>query len=525
MTESKEPVYTPDGGAAEGQFIVDVLDVHIGERYRKEMGNVDNLATDLNENGQLQPILIRPPFEGEEISGKWVLVAGGRRMAAAMKLGWFQMAAYVREDIDTPVAHLVAELHENIKRHDMSWQEQADMKRAILALRKEQDPTITAKEVALEIGDNASSFSRDVDVAEAMEKAPELRKSSSRKSALRARDVAAQLEARIAADERNKAAITAVADRVLTAEALDFLQQYDGFFDLCVTDPPYGIEYFKQGQKDNAGADTLSGYDDSFEATQLLYRHTFPALARAMRETGWVLMFGSAESVGTMREMWLRTCKIHYGFKVDAEDERGHRQHCDCSFDDSEKCEYYRPEIIPWIWVRPNSRNRPRFPERTAQNCYEYILVVNMGAALLAKPTQNVFVHDAVYDETRVHVNQKPIELIQDLLDHIGYPGDRFVDPFHGSGAHLAAAASRSMLVHGCDSNPAVHDVALGMIAKHYKEAPPSVRDLSEARFKQRLAALTFDAQAPKGEVDDDLDSIGLVDDDGLEEEGVFERA
>lgn len=499
MTEARaEPVYSPERGAVEGQFIVKILDIHVGLRHRKEMGDVNDLAMDLKDNGQLQPILIRPPIEDEEedVDSPYVLVAGGRRMAAAMKLGWRELAAYVRTDIDTRLSHLVAELHENLKRHDMSWQEQADMKRKILALRKEENPEITASEVAHEIGDNPSSFSRDVDVSEAMEKQPELRKSSSRKSALRARDVAAQLEARIKADERNREAIEDIANRVKVSDALDFLQDFDDHFDLCITDPPYGLDYFRAGQKDEKGDATLSGYDDSFEATQFLYRKSFPVLARAMRETGWVLMFGSAESIGHMRQFWKDTCSRHYGYRL--------TEDCDCRFGDESKCEWYSPEIVPWIWYRPNSRNRPRYPERHAQNCYEYILVVNMGQALLTNPTQNVFVCDAVYDDTRIHANQKPVDLIAEILEHLGYPGDRFVDPFHGSGSGLAAAASLSMHIYGCDSNPAMHDPALGMIAKHYKEAPPSVRDMSEARFKKKLGEISFDAQSPKGELDDE---------------------
>ena len=235
-----------------------------------------------------------------------------------------------------------------------------------------------------------------------------------------------------------------------------------------------------------------------------------------MRETGWVLMFGSAESIPVMRGVWENICSVHHMQRFK------NKSYCD--FDTGGKdCSFYSPAAIPWIWYRPNSRNPSRYPERLAQNVYEYILVVNMGQAMLAKPTQNLFVCDAVYDDRRVHVNQKPLELIVEILTQIGYPGDRFVDIFHGSGMHLAAATSMSMEIHGCDNNPEMHELTLGVTAHHYKEAPPSVRDLSEQRFKTRLAALSFSAAAPTGDSDDGTDrKSGTLDDDVHEDKSVL---
>lgn len=476
----------------EGQFKIQVLDIYIGDRKRKDLGDIEDMMKDLVENGQLQPILVRPPTEVEQehISEPWILVAGGRRLASAMRLGWMEIAAFVRHDPIDEVRHRVMELHENLKRKEMTWQEEADAKNEILKLRQIEDPNLTAGDVAAEIGDSKATFSRAVAASEAMEKRPELRQASSRKAALRASDVADHLEARKRVDEESKSAIEELEQRVLADDAVNFLQKYDNFFDVIVSDPPYGIEFWKQGQKTDAETN-LSEYDDSQAAAYALYKEMFPAMAKAMRTTGWVLLFGSAESYRQMEDVWRNTCRIHKSpMNLFMDTDQSLR--CEEGRHSEVRCEGYQPEIIPWIWYRPNSRNPARFPELHAQNVYEYILVVNMGDALLAKPTGNLFVHDAEYGNERFHGNQKPIELIADLLSVVSYPGDRFCDPCFGSGAHLAAAASLSMHCYGCDLNPSLRSIALGLVAKHFKPIPPSVRDLSETRFKRRLGELTF---------------------------------
>lgn len=460
-----------------GQFKIQVLDIYIGERKRKELGDIEDMARDLTDNGQLQPILVRPPTdeEREHISEPWILVAGGRRLAAAMTLRWMEIAAFVRHDPIDEVRHRVMELHENLKRLPMSWQEEADAKAEILRLRQLENPTLTAGDVAAEIGDSKATFSRAVAASKAMEERPELRQASSRKAALRAADVADRLEARKRVDEESKNALEELEQRVLTDDSVLYLARFENFFDVIVSDPPYGIEFWKQGQKTDANTN-LSEYDDSQEAAYALYKELFPVMARAMRSTGWVVLFGSAESYEAMRDVWRSTCTVHKKYE--------------CSECGSVEC--YQPEIIPWIWYRPNSRNPARFPELHAQNQYEYILVVNMGNAMLAKPTGNVFNFEAEYGAERFHGNQKPIELIQALISTVAFPGDRFCDPCFGSGAHLAAAASLSLHTYGCDLNPGLRSVALGLIAKYYKPVPPSVREVSEVRYQKRLESLAF---------------------------------
>lgn len=53
--------------------------IEIGERCRRDLGDIDALAKTIDELGLLQPIVITPDN---------LLIAGARRIAAGRKLGW-----------------------------------------------------------------------------------------------------------------------------------------------------------------------------------------------------------------------------------------------------------------------------------------------------------------------------------------------------------------------------------------------------------------------------------------------------
>ena len=61
-------------------------DITIGERHRKDMGDIEGLARSMDEIGLLQPVVIRP--DGQ-------LIAGARRILAARMLGWDAIPVYV----------------------------------------------------------------------------------------------------------------------------------------------------------------------------------------------------------------------------------------------------------------------------------------------------------------------------------------------------------------------------------------------------------------------------------------------
>jgi ParB/RepB/Spo0J family partition protein len=53
--------------------------IKVRNRYRKSLGDIESLAANIKELGLLHPIVVRP-------DGR--LIAGERRMAACIRLGW-----------------------------------------------------------------------------------------------------------------------------------------------------------------------------------------------------------------------------------------------------------------------------------------------------------------------------------------------------------------------------------------------------------------------------------------------------
>ena len=78
---------------------------------------IESLSESLKEHDMLQPVLVR------ERDGGWQLISGERRRCAAIRAGWKQIPARVREADDRLVAELA--IVENLQRKDLSPLEKA----------------------------------------------------------------------------------------------------------------------------------------------------------------------------------------------------------------------------------------------------------------------------------------------------------------------------------------------------------------------------------------------------------------
>jgi ParB/RepB/Spo0J family partition protein len=97
--------------------------ITVGQRFRRDMGDIGELASSLDHDGLLQPIAIRP--DG-------TLIAGERRLLAARELGWSEIPAHV-VDLD---AIARGEYAENVHRKDFTLSEMVAIKRALEPLER-----------------------------------------------------------------------------------------------------------------------------------------------------------------------------------------------------------------------------------------------------------------------------------------------------------------------------------------------------------------------------------------------------
>lgn len=489
---------------------VSVDQIYIGKRRRKNYGmeELEDLGKDFLENGQIQAITVRHPYddiEKELVAAELkhpdplILVAGGRRLVTALRLGWDFIEAYTREDPIDELKHRVLELHENLKRLDMSWDEIDQAKLEMLAVRQEmaakEGKTITQGEVAHELGESQATFSRSIKAAEAFQHNPKLKQASSRKAALRAADMEAheeRVQSKITRNTTEDAAFNDIRRRIVTADARDFCRTIaPRSVDLVLTDPPYGIDYWKSGHKMRAGGRNsnlgLSEYNDKGgqDNTDLI-TDLVPLWVKVTRETGWLCIFAGEELSEMLHELLEGCCSEHADYC------RMYTKHgvemydkCAIALDENSPspCVFLKPEPKDWIWNRPNSRNRSRYPEIHAQNQYERIVIVNMGHAKLTRPCSNLLTFDAEYGDERIHAMQKPMPLIEELLGRLSYYGDTVLDTFFGSGVVPATAGKIGRFALACDSNVDMLGQAIGFVSKYFTPVATEGKKQSEARY------------------------------------------
>ncbi len=92
---------------------IDINDVKIGKRVRKEIGDLTELKSSLQKYGLINPIVVTPDNN---------LVSGYRRICAARELGWINIEARIM-DPDSSLNFLELEMHENIVRKDFTIDE------------------------------------------------------------------------------------------------------------------------------------------------------------------------------------------------------------------------------------------------------------------------------------------------------------------------------------------------------------------------------------------------------------------
>jgi hypothetical protein len=123
------PALVDRGGAASKTESPEIQQTHaiayiiVGERHRKDMGDISALAASIRELGLLHPVVITPDSK---------LIAGERRLRAVESLGWTEIPVTVI-DLKQVVR---GEFAENDHRKDFTPSEAVAIKRALEPLEK-----------------------------------------------------------------------------------------------------------------------------------------------------------------------------------------------------------------------------------------------------------------------------------------------------------------------------------------------------------------------------------------------------
>lgn len=103
--------------------------ITVGGRHRKDLGDIDELASSIASIGLLQPITITP--DG-------ILVCGRRRLEAVRGLGWRTVKVWIRSGISNRLSELLAQQDENSLHKPLTLTEQAELYAELKALYHEE---------------------------------------------------------------------------------------------------------------------------------------------------------------------------------------------------------------------------------------------------------------------------------------------------------------------------------------------------------------------------------------------------
>lgn len=424
-------------GNAELKFI-SIDQIKIGDRFRIDYGDIDDLAAAIVEKGVLQPITL-----DRELN----LLAGGRRTTAAKMAGLDTMPCLIR-DVDDRTDALEIELMENIQRKEMNWQERVALTAAIDELYKEGDEQWSGRKTAQLINKSIGGVSRHLQLAEAIAVAPELAKCKTEDDAFKllkkAQKQITVKKLRAEQDKRmhNIPMVRHAESHFRVGDAfkglLESMDTYEAMgsrsnIALFEVDPPYGIDLNEAKRGDNIDKDYQEVDKDEYENW---LKNLCTLLYVSGAEDCWVLFwFGPT---------WFTEVKAALttaGFAVDD---------------------------IPGIWNK--GRGQTNAPDLYLGRAYEPFFIARKGRPVINQQGRsNVFNFSPVNPSDKWHPTQRPVELIEELLATFAMPGTVCCSPFLGSGTTIMAAYKQKMACFGWDLNQKCKDRFLLEVEEEFR--------------------------------------------------------
>jgi len=412
------------------------------QRRTFDAAALHELADSITTRGLYHPVVLR--VVGED----YQLVSGERRLRACTDIhalgGEFShdgqpvlsgCIPYTTLGDLSEIEAEEAELEENIRRVDLSWQERAAAHARLAVLRGKQAavagmPAPTVADLAVEVrgsseGVNQETTRRELIVAKHLGD-PEVAAAKTVDDAfklLRRKESAAKDRALGALVGRT---FTADSHKALNEDSLAWMAKCPAEqFDVILTDPPYGMGADEFG--DSGGlAQGAHGYSDDDKNFQ---------------KCAWALINNSYRITKPQAHL--------YWF-------------CDLDWISFLK---YELNAVGWwvfrtplIWYKRTGMRAP-WPEYGPQRRYETILYAVKGKRPVTKLLGDVL--DYPSDSNLGHAAQKPVALFKDLLSRSVHPGDTVLDPFMGTGTIFAAAHDLKCKATGIEIDTASYGIAI----------------------------------------------------------------
>lgn len=156
---------------------IPIKDIIVGDRYRKDMADLQNLGLSMQIEGQLLPLVV-DIAEG----GKYRLIEGERRIRAAKLVGMKELECIMWSTL-TELRRKELELVMCVQRQQLHYMEEARAVKDLVDRRKKEGmvggitkfgTVVRNKDIAVELNMTAARMSEDLRIATALEDRPEL---------------------------------------------------------------------------------------------------------------------------------------------------------------------------------------------------------------------------------------------------------------------------------------------------------------------------------------------------------------
>ena len=415
------------------------------ERFRTDYGDLDDLVTSIKIYGVIQPLAVAN-IEGPN-KEPFKLLAGGRRYQAVLLAQVEEIPVRIYDEELSELQLRSIELEENVRRKDLTFIEDCNLKREIhnlqVAIHGQKVSTSpnasghSLRDTAELIGKSHASVVGDIKLANAMTNFPDMPWDKCKNKA-EATKMFAKLEEKIIRTDLAEKATKLLGkgpkkliDSYIVGDFFEKVTKIpDKSIDLVEIDPPYAIDLPKAKKSEgDYGVTYGESYNEiAVEDYIRFMTNTLEQAYRIMNDNSWLIVWFAPEPWFDLMYHMI----INAGFKT--------RRLCG-------------------IWTKPGGQTKQ--PSLYFGNNYEMFYYARKGDAKINLDKQgrgNEFEFSPVNPKDKIHPTERPLDLMEEILSCFAWEGARVVVPFAGSGKTLKAAYNLKMQAIGYD------------LAKDYKE-------------------------------------------------------
>lgn len=369
------------------------------KRQRRELKGIEELAESIQRIGLIHPPVIRRSGE---------LVVGERRVTAMRQLGWTDCPIQWIDELDEQALHVV-ELEENLRRVNLTWQEECQAIAKYQETKAAMEPEWSAAKTAEALGLSPGTVSERLAVAKELARGHKLvvdapkysvaKNVVAREAERRRSSVARDLD--IAVEEEPRLVVP-----LLNADFNEWAPAYRGEpFNFIHCDFPYGVQADKH---DQGAAAQFGGYADDpdvyWKLLETLNRAMENVVAPSAHLMFWFSMDFYQETYEALTAM---------GWNV---------------------------QPHPLVWFKSDNTGILPDPSRGPRRVYETAFFAARGDRKIVQAVANCF--PAPVTKT-VHMSEKSLPMLQHFFRMTCDENTRLLDPTAGSGSSLKAGLSR----------------------------------------------------------------------------------